>query len=103
MHLERMYLLLQRLKRNRNFSRPAFAGLKAGTRPYVEVWAPAMCHAHPAGQCPLGHSSHLLSDENATCACCVLVLTAWWQLQPAKQEALRESCKQHGPAARIGP
>ena len=43
MHLERMYLLLQRLKRNRNFSRPAFAGLKAGTRPYVEVWAPAMC------------------------------------------------------------
>ena len=39
MHLERMYLLLQRLKRNRNFSRPAFAGLKAGTRPYVEVRA----------------------------------------------------------------
>ena len=39
MHLERMYLLLQRLKRNRNFSRPAFAGLKAGTRPYVEVGA----------------------------------------------------------------
>jgi Ser/Thr protein kinase RdoA (MazF antagonist) len=37
MYLGRMHLLLQRLKRNRNFSRPAFAGIKAASRDYVEV------------------------------------------------------------------
>lgn len=37
MYMDRMYLLLQRLKRNRNFSRPAFAGIKANSRDYVEV------------------------------------------------------------------
>jgi len=37
MHLDRMYLLLQRLRRNKNFSRPAFAGLKASSRGFIEV------------------------------------------------------------------
>ncbi|KAK9905544.1 hypothetical protein WJX75_001819 [Coccomyxa subellipsoidea] len=37
MYLDRMYLLLQRLKRNRNFSRPAFAGIKADSRDFVEL------------------------------------------------------------------
>ncbi|CAK0783094.1 hypothetical protein CVIRNUC_006289 [Coccomyxa viridis] len=37
MHLDRMYLLLQRLRRNRNFSRPAFAGLKAASRGFIEL------------------------------------------------------------------
>ena len=37
MHLDRMYLLLQRLRRNRNFSRPAFAGLKAASRGFIEA------------------------------------------------------------------
>jgi hypothetical protein len=35
--LDRMHLLLQRLKRNRNFSRPAFAGIKSNSREYAEV------------------------------------------------------------------
>ena len=39
MYLERMYLLLQRLKRNRKFSRPAFAGIQADSRQHVEVSA----------------------------------------------------------------
>lgn len=43
MYLGRMHLLLQRLKRNRNFSRPAFAGIKASSRDYVE--ASAACSA----------------------------------------------------------
>ena len=42
MHLDRMYLLLQRLRRNRNFSRPAFAGLKAASRGFIEARPP--CH-----------------------------------------------------------
>lgn len=37
MHLDRMYLLLQRLRRNKNFTRPAFAGLKASSRGFIEV------------------------------------------------------------------
>ena len=40
MHLDRMYLLLQRLRRNRNFSRPAFAGLKAASRGFIEARHP---------------------------------------------------------------
>ncbi len=41
MHLDRMYLLLQRLRRNKNFSRPAFAGLKASSRGFIEVLIPS--------------------------------------------------------------
>ena len=41
MHLDRMYLLLQRLRRNRNFSRPAFAGLKAASRGFIEARPPS--------------------------------------------------------------
>lgn len=37
---DRMYLLLQRLKRNRNFSKPAFAGIKSNSREFVEVSTP---------------------------------------------------------------
>ena len=43
MHLDRMYLLLQRLRRNKNFSRPAFAGLKASSRGFIEVLRPSAC------------------------------------------------------------
>ena len=42
MYLGRMHLLLQRLKRNRNFSRPAFAGIKAASRDYVEARGSAL-------------------------------------------------------------
>jgi hypothetical protein len=52
MYLDRMYLLLQRLKRNRNFSRPAFAGIKADSRDFVEVRSDlVVCWAKPWWTC----------------------------------------------------
>lgn len=50
MHLDRMYLLLQRLRRNKNFSRPAFAGLKASSRSFIEVMPRASLVAYQLGK-----------------------------------------------------
>ena len=55
MHMDRMYLLLQRLRRNKNFSRPAFAGLKASSRGFIEVLE---CFHHPTTSLQLRHTLH---------------------------------------------
>ncbi len=64
MHLDRMYLLLQRLRRNKNFSRPAFEGLKASSHGFIEVRPRAFLVKHQVGKhdtVPFVRNANLLS------------------------------------------
>ena len=73
MHLDRMYLLLQRLRRNKNFSRPAFAGLKASSRGFIEVMPRASLVAYQLGKDTL----HFFLGIQGRLTACKLKIFSW--------------------------
>ena len=98
MHLDRMYLLLQRLRRNKNFSRPAFAGLKASSRGFIEVPRPFPSplldfYCASCGQTPrCRRAGHMMSRASPREASAVISLAT-----PRTAVASNAPCKKLAP------